>query len=117
MAKNKLTSAELKDLEAIGWSETTPFNVPENISPALKAKIYEAYAEQQGVENPAFDLPDATYRQNEMVRERVAAEEDGHATVRQGDAVAGTGKANPLDHDLDGKSGGHIDNRNKTDKK
>lgn len=91
MAKsNKLTAAEKKDLESIGWSEATPFNVPENISPVLKAKIYEAYSEQEGVENPATDLPDATYRQNELVRQRAEAEEDGVDTksTRQNKAAS-----------------------------
>lgn len=90
----KLTADERKDLESIGWSEATPFNIPENIDPTLKARIIEQYSEQEGVENPATDLPDATYRQNEIVRQRVAAEE-----------------ADPLDHDHDGKRGGHVDNR------
>lgn len=83
---SKLTSAELNDLKEIGWSEDAPFNIPENINPALKAKIIEAYSEQEGVENPATDLPDATYRQNEIVRQRIAAEEDGKPIAkRQGD--------------------------------
>lgn len=78
MAKKsaKLTSAEVKDLEAIGWSEDAPFNIPENVSPVIKAKIVEQYSEQEGVENPSTDLPDATYRQNQIVRERAAANGD-----------------------------------------
>lgn len=78
MAKssNKLSAADKKDLESIGWVESSPFNIPENVSPVLKAKIVEAYSEQEGVENPAFDLPDATYRQNELARQRAAADGD-----------------------------------------
>lgn len=88
MAKKtaKLSKSELDDLKEIGWTEDSPFSIPENISPVLKAKIIEAYSEQEGVENAAFDLPDATYRQNEMARQRAAAEEDGEKvdTHRQG---------------------------------
>lgn len=78
MAKNSknLTSTEKKDLESIGWSESAPFNIPDNVSPVLKAKIVEQYSEQEGVENPSTDLPDATYRQNEIVRQRAAADGD-----------------------------------------
>lgn len=72
----KLTAGDKKDLEAIGWSESSPFNVPDNVSPVIKAKIYEEYAEKQGIENPSTDLPDATARQNEIVRQRAAADGD-----------------------------------------
>jgi hypothetical protein len=73
---NKLTDGDKKDLEAVGWSETSPFNVPDNVSPVLKAKIFEAYSEQQGIEDPSTDLHDATYRQNEFARQRAAADGD-----------------------------------------
>lgn len=83
--KSKLTAAEKKDLEAIGYVEGSP-NIPENISPVLKAKLLEQWQE----DNEGAELPDATYRQNAIVRERIEAEEAGDATPkRQGDASKG----------------------------
>ncbi len=78
MAKKRidgLTAQEAKDLESLGYVEGNPGTIPENISPVLKAKIQEAYAKENGLEN-AQDLPDATSRQNQLVRERAAADGD-----------------------------------------
>lgn len=110
MAKsNSLTAAELKDLEAAGYVEGNPSTIPENINPAIKAKLLEQWASDNGIENPATDLPDANYRQNELVRERVAAEEEGVAVAgRQNEAASGAAKpfAGKGDHDANGKTGG-----------
>lgn len=121
MAKsNELTAAELKDLEAIGYVEGSP-TIPENISPVLKAKLLDKWANDNKVANPSTDLPDATYRQNQIVRERAAADGDVEmqkATgVQEGAAVAGRqseaasgSSAKPFggkgDHDANGKTGG-----------
>lgn len=89
MAKSKLTAAELKDLEAAGYVEGQPNTIPENISPVLKAKLMDQWATDNDIENPATDLPDATYRQNQIVRERVAAGEDDDTSTRQTQAASG----------------------------
>lgn len=77
MAKNssELTAAERKDLESIGWSEANPFNVPENVSPVLKAKIVEHYKKEQGLVSPS-DMPSATETGNQAARARAADDGD-----------------------------------------
>lgn len=78
MAKKRtdgLTAQEAKDLESLGYVEGNPATIPDNISPVLKSKIMEAYAEENDLQN-AQDFPDATSRQNQLVRERAAADGD-----------------------------------------
>ena len=77
MAKNStnLTAAEKKDLEAAGWSEDNPFNVPENVSPVLKSKIIEAYKKDKGLVSP-LDMPNAIESGNQAARMRAAADGD-----------------------------------------
>lgn len=70
-----LTAQEAKDLESLGYVEGNPNTIPDNISPVLKSKILEAYAEENDLQT-AQDYPDATSRQNQMVRERAAADGD-----------------------------------------
>lgn len=81
MAKSaKLTAADKKDLESIGWSEDNPFNVPENVSPVLKSKIIEQYKKDEGLVSP-LDMPSATEAQNQMARARAA--EDGDEDMQK----------------------------------
>jgi hypothetical protein len=77
MAKNSesLTAAEKKDLQAVGWSEDNPFNVPENVSPVLKSKVIEAYKKEQGLVSP-LDMPNAIESANQMARARAADDGD-----------------------------------------
>lgn len=78
MAKKRtdgLTAQEAKDLESVGYVEGNPNTIPDNVNPVLKAKILEAYAEENDLQN-AQDFPDATSRQNQAVRERAAADGD-----------------------------------------
>lgn len=70
-----LTDKERKDLESVGYIEGNPATIPDNVNPALKAKVLEAYAQSNDIE-AAQDLPDATSRQNQAVRERAAADGD-----------------------------------------
>lgn len=78
MAKSaKLTAAERKDLESIGWSEDNPFNVPENVSPVLKSKIIEQYKKDEGLVSP-LDMPSATEAGNQYARARAAEDGDEH---------------------------------------
>lgn len=84
----KLTSAELKDLEAAGYVEGNISTFPENVSPVLRAKALEAWIAKQDGEVTASDMPTAVDRQNELARERSAADEAGKPAVkRQGDAI------------------------------
>lgn len=72
MAKSEsLTAAEKKDLQAVGWSEDNPFNVPENVSPVLKSKVIEAYKKEQGLVSP-LDMPSAIESANQAARARAA---------------------------------------------
>lgn len=72
MAKSEsLTAAEKKDLQAVGWSEDNPFNVPENVSPVLKSKVIEAYKKEQGLVSP-LDMPNAIESGNQAARARAA---------------------------------------------
>lgn len=81
MAKSaKLTAAEKKDLESIGWSEDNPFNVPENVSPVLKSKIIEQYKKDEGLVSP-LDMPSAVEAGNQMSRARAA--EDGDEDMQK----------------------------------
>ena len=87
----KLTKDELKDLEAAGYVEGNMSTFPENVSPVLRAKALEAWAAKQEGEVTASDMPTAVDRQNELARERAAGDE---------------AKADPLDHDNNGRKGG-----------
>lgn len=73
----KLTSAELKDLQAAGYVEGNIASFPENVSPVLRAKALEAWADKQNKPVIGDDLPTAVDRQNQAARERSAADEDG----------------------------------------
>lgn len=75
-----LSASEAKDLESLGYVEGNPNTIPDNISPVLKAKIQEAYAKENNLQT-AQDLPDATSRQNQLVRERAAA--DGNEEMQK----------------------------------
>lgn len=103
MANSKSSSiskAELEDLKQLGYVEGNPLTIPENISPVLKAKIQAAYNEANDLQT-AQDLPTATERQNQMVRERAAAngdkdmqkltgvEEGANVSGRQGETASG----------------------------
>lgn len=103
MAKTSLTNAEKKDLEAAGYVEGNALTVPLNISPILRQKIYadiEANRDPKPVEGTEsyMDKPTADERQNELVRQRAAA--DGDVEMQK---VTGV---HPLDHDADGVKGG-----------
>lgn len=95
----KLTAAELKDLEAAGYVEGSA-NFPDNISPVLRAKALEAWKDKQDGTVTSADLPTAVDRQNERERERLAAE--GDVDMQKATGV----KADPLDHDANGRKGG-----------
>lgn len=108
MAKSqKLTDQELDDLKSVGFVEGDMNTIPENINPGLKSRILEQWAADNNVTDP-LDMPTAVERQNAMVRERAKGDDDG--TVRQSEAATAR---DPLDHDGDGRRGGHIDNRKK----
>lgn len=107
---DKLTKQELEDLQSLGYIEGNFSTFPENVNPALKAKALAAWKEENDVKSP-FDLPDSIETQNEFVRLRAAA--DGDKVMQK---ATGTDE-DPLDHDKDGRKGGHIDNRGKTAKK
>lgn len=98
MAKSEsLTAAEKKDLQAVGWSEDNPFNVPENVSPVLKSKVIEAYKKEQGLVSP-LDMPNAIESGNQAARARAAdngdkdmqnylADADKNATAKETEAA------------------------------
>lgn len=77
MAKNSptLSASERKDLEAIGWSEDSPFNIPENVSPVLKSKVVEAFKKDKGLVSPS-DMPSAIETGNQLARARAADDGD-----------------------------------------
>ena len=88
MSKTKMTKAEAEAL-GIDLDNINPNGLPENISPVIKADLIERWKSQQekaGEKVGAADLPDATYRQNERVREREAAKAEDTGN-RQSDAV------------------------------
>lgn len=107
----KLTSAELKDLQAAGYVEGSA-TFPDNISPVLRAKALEAWKAKQDGPVTSADLPTAVDRQNERERERLAAEGDVDmqkatgVSVQTPEGQAKLGKADPLDHDANGRKGG-----------
>lgn len=88
MSKTKMTKA---DAEALGidLDNINPNGLPENISPVIKADLIERWKSQQekaGEKVGAADLPDATYRANQRVREREDAKVEDTGN-RQSDAV------------------------------
>lgn len=109
---DKLTAAEIKDLKAAGWVEGSS-NFPDNISPVLRAKALEAWKADQDGDVTSADLPTAVDRQNQRERERLAA--DGDKDMQ--DYTGVKPEQDPLDHDGDGRRGGHIDNTGKSGKK
>jgi hypothetical protein len=72
---DKLTKAELKDLEAQGYVEGNINSLPDNISPVLRAKVLEAWKKDNDVTSPE-ELPTAVDRQNERERQRAAINGD-----------------------------------------
>lgn len=70
-----LSSQELKDLQSLGYVEGNAATIPDNISPVLKSKILEGINAENGNVN-SQDLGSATERQNQLVRERAAADGD-----------------------------------------
>lgn len=122
---SKLTKAELKDLESVGYVEGDFSTFPENVDPALKARAMEAWKAENPGAGP-YDLPDPLETQNEFVRIRAAA--DGDKAMQDYLGIDENGvhkdekkaKRDPLDHDNDGRKGGAakpVDNTNSGDKK
>lgn len=105
---SKLTKQELDDLKEAGYVEGVIESIPENISPVIRAKIVEEWREKNGVDN-YLDLPTAVDRQNELVRERAAA--DGDKEMQKATDF------HPLDHDKDGRKGGSVKGQKKSTKK
>lgn len=100
---SKLTKQELDDLKEAGYVEGVIESIPENISPVIRAKIVEEWREKNGVDN-YLDLPTAVDRQNELVRERAAA--DGDKEMQKATGVKPEPFGGKGDHDGDGKAGG-----------
>lgn len=75
---NKLSKSEIDDLKSVGYDPDTmtPAQFPENLSPVLRAKALAAWQEKQDGGVTATDLPTAVDRQNELARERAAANGD-----------------------------------------
>lgn len=72
------------------------------------------YAEQQALGNPVEDT------NSKLTKPKKASDQNKvkqDAPARNADPVDNRVKADPLDHDLDGRRGGHIDNRGKTSDK
>lgn len=91
MTKSKITKDELAGLKRMGFVEGKPNTIPENISPVLKSRLLAEMGENDAGSTPGeAGGPEAL-----KAREARYAEQ-----------------ADPLDHDRDGKKGGHIDNRN-----
>jgi len=90
MTKSKISKAVLDDLKSVGYVEGQPNTIPENVSPALRSQLIEEWAEQNNVKD-ALELPTAVDTQNQLARERAAADEGAGDTSkgRQGDVNKG----------------------------
>lgn len=104
----KLTKSEIEDLKSIGYDVETanPVTLPDNLSPILRDKVLQDWKDRQDRHVGVEDLPTAVDRQNERVRERAAADGDKAMQEYLGVDESGEAKADPLDHDGNGRRGG-----------